>query len=221
MSKFSEKLSQVKAQLSPESSLMIVTKMRSLDEIREYYRLGHRDFGENRVQDLVEKADALRTECPGIRWHMIGHLQSNKINQLFSVNGLVAIHSVHDQELVEKLIKAEDRLINEVDVYLQMNTSLEEAKSGFETHQQLVYAAQTLRHARKLRLKGLMTMGKIRTDDFEKDAQRCFSLLAGEKRLLENDLNIVLETSMGMSQDYRIALANGSNWIRLGSVMFE
>ncbi len=214
---YHERLNEVRSLLPEGSHLLIVSKMRTTDEIRAYYDLGQRDFGENRVPELAEKAAALALICPEIRWHMIGHLQSNKINALFSVPHLKSIHSVDDLALLEKLIKAQDRLNEVIDIFLQVNTSFEEEKSGLENETDLKRAAQMLDSCQKLLLRGLMTMGKIRTEDFETDARKCFSLLNEQRDRLDRDL----ETSMGMSQDYKIALEEGSNWIRLGTMMFN
>ena len=217
---FSERLSQVRSELG-SAELLIVSKTRSLEEIQTYYELGQRDFGENRVQELQEKAQALEGKCPEIRWHMIGHLQSNKINQLFKIPNLYAIHSVHDRELLDKLLKHEDRLDHEVGIFLQFNTSHEAEKSGFETYTELEMAAEAALEAKKLKLHGLMTMGTLRTEEFEKEAARCFQDLMVEKKKLEAELKIHLKTSMGMTQDYKIALQEGSDWIRLGTMMFS
>lgn len=214
------RLSSLKNELGT-TSLLIVTKTRPLEDIRTYYELGHRDFGENRVQDLEEKAMALHKECPDIRWHMIGHLQTNKINHLFAVPNLYAIHSVDDRECVEKLIKAEDKLVHDVKVFLQFNTSHEAEKSGFETYTDLLASAELLVKAKHLKLAGLMTMGTVRTEDFEAEAGRCFQDLNVEKVKLETELGLKLMTSMGMSQDYKIAIRERSDWVRLGTVMFQ
>ncbi|HXH74518.1 MAG TPA: YggS family pyridoxal phosphate-dependent enzyme [Bacteriovoracaceae bacterium] len=217
---YRRKLAEVKAQLSPDSHLLIVSKQRTREEIEAYYNLGHRDFGENRVQDLNDKALALKLKCPEIKWHMIGHLQSNKINQLYGVPNLSAIHSVHNQHLLDKLISAENKLGHPIDVFLQMNTSQEDEKSGFETYTELRMAVESLSSSKKLKLRGLMTMGTIRTESFEAEALRCFQELNVERIKLESEFNLKLETSMGMSQDYLLALQEKSNWIRLGTMMF-
>lgn len=215
----SQKLDAIKKDLG-SSKLLIVSKTRPLEDIKTYYELGHRDFGENRVQDLLERAEALKADCPEIRWHMIGHLQTNKINTLFSVPNLYAIHSVDDRECVEKLIKSEDRLESEVKIFLQFNTSHEAEKSGFETYTDLEASAELLLASKKLKLAGLMTMGTLRTENFEAEAGRCFQDLNVEKEKLANELNLKLETSMGMSQDYKIAIREKSDWVRLGTMMF-
>lgn len=217
---FSQKLKSIKAELTPEASLLIVSKTRSLEEIQVYYELGQRDFGENRVQELTEKALALKETCPDIRWHMIGHLQSNKVNALFKIPNLHAVHSVHDLNLVQKLIQAEKLLQNPIQVFLQVNTSKEEEKSGFESYAEVKEAAELVRASTKLNLAGLMTMGTLRTDNFEGEARRCFQELHSLKERLQSEFHLELKTSMGMSQDYRIALQEHSNWIRLGTMMF-
>lgn len=217
---FQKKLSDIKAILPDGASLLIVSKTRSVDEIKVYYELGHRDFGENRVQELSEKAQALKESCPEIRWHMIGHLQSNKVKILFQIPNLHAIHSVHDLNLVEKLVKSEEHLTHPVEIFLQFNTSKEVEKSGLEDEASLRAAAEMLLHSQKLNLRGLMTMGTLRTENFEAEAARCFRELQKVKENLQVDLHRELKTSMGMSQDYKIALAEKSDWIRLGTMMF-
>lgn len=217
---FARKLALVKPKLN-NAQLLIVTKTRTPEEIMAYYELGQRDFGENRVQELEEKACILKEKCPEIRWHMIGHLQTNKINQLFSIPHLYAIHSVHGLELLQKLMKAQDRLPGPVNIFLQVNTSHEPEKSGFETYTELLEAAEYATQSPKLRLAGLMTMGTLRTDAFEAEAGRCFQELNVKKEKLESDLGLTLQTSMGMSQDWEIALREKTNWVRLGTMMFE
>lgn len=217
---FAKKLSDIKEKLPKGSFLLIVSKTRSLEEIKAYYELGHRDFGENRVQDLEEKALALKESCPDIRWHMIGHLQTNKINHLFAVPNLFAIHSVHDLHLVDKLVKAEDKLSHDLQIFLQFNTSHEDEKSGFETYTELTEAVESVLESKRLKLTGLMTMGTLRTDAFEAEARRCFQELQVERLKLESEFKVKLATSMGMSQDYQIALEEGATWIRLGTMMF-
>jgi len=218
-SDFSRKLSELHSELG-SCSLLIVSKTRSIEEIKTYYDLGHRDFGENRVQELSEKAEALKEICPEIRWHMIGHLQSNKINTLFKVPKLFAIHSVHDHALVEKLVANDSKIGHEMKVFLQFNTSKEVEKSGFENYEELKSASLLLSKTQHLKLSGLMTMGTLRTHDFEAEARRCFSELHNLKEKLQSELGLKLQTSMGMSQDYKLALKEGSDWIRIGTRMF-
>jgi len=218
---YQNKLSSITALLPKESHLLIVSKTRSLDEIKMYYDLGHRDFGENKVQELCEKSAALKDSCPQIRWHMIGHLQSNKIKQLLTVANLVAIHSVDSESLLKKILSFDEKISNpKIGLFLQINTSKEEEKSGFETEEEILKSLSQFKHKKHFFLQGLMTMGKIRTDDLKREARVCFQSLNSYKKKCEVVLGHSLETSMGMSQDYEIALSEGANWIRLGSVLF-
>jgi pyridoxal phosphate enzyme (YggS family) len=220
-SDFFKRLSQVKSLLKDGCKLVIVSKNRTVEEIKSYYELGQRDFGENKVQELQDKSFKLLESCPEIRWHMIGHLQSNKINQLFSIPKLWAIHSVDSAELLIKMIQAESRLSSNINIFLQLKTSQEVEKYGFESLEDLDLAIFELKKSQRLNFFGLMTMGVVRTDHFEQEARRCFRELNEMKNILSDKLKMSLNSSMGMSQDYLIALEESSNWIRLGTMMFE
>lgn len=218
-SEFAHKLRDIQKELGT-SQLLIVSKTRSIEEIQAYYQLGHRDFGENRVQELSEKAEALKLLCPEIKWHMIGNLQSNKINQLFATPNLWAIHSVDSGDLLDKLIKSQERLNQDVRVFLQFNTSKEMEKSGFEDYVTLLASAKKIPAQSHLKLFGVMTMGTLRTENLKEEARRCFQELNGIAQNLSKDTSLPIQTSMGMSQDYQIALSEKSSWIRLGTSMF-
>lgn len=218
---YTQKLRDIQSKLPPETKLLIVSKTRSIEDIQLYYDLGQRDFGENRVQELAMKANALKESCPDIRWHMIGNLQSNKLNQLFVIPGLWAIHSVDSLELLEKMVKSEHKLKSEVHLFFQVNTSHEEEKSGFESDSDLLGASKLISSSAKLKLSGLMTMGTLRTEHFEAEATRCFKELNQLKGQLEHACGLRLQTSMGMSQDYELAIEEKSHWIRLGTMMFQ
>lgn len=210
----------VMTELKSPTKLMIVSKTRSVEEIEYFYSLGHRDFGENRVQELYDKSDLLYEKCPDIRWHMIGHLQSNKLNQLFKISNLVAIHSVDDGELLEKIVKKDLELHHPVGLFLQVNTSMENEKSGFEKIENLLEVLPHFKLTQKIHWQGLMTMGTLRTDDAESEARRCFNELISWRDKLISYAGKKLELSMGMSNDYKIAAELHSDWIRLGTMMF-
>lgn len=218
---FFKRLSQVRSLLKESSNLVIVSKNRSVEEIKSYYELGQRDFGENKVQELQDKSLKLCEICPEIRWHMIGHLQSNKINQLFSIPNLWAIHSVDSLDLLIKMIHAESRLSSNINIFLQLKTSQEVEKFGFESLEDIELAIIEIKKSQRLIFFGLMTMGVVRTDHFEQEALRCFQDLNKIKNNLSDKYKLNLNSSMGMSQDYVIALEENSNWIRLGTMMFE
>lgn len=191
-----------------KTQLIAVTKTRPISDIEQLYRLGQRDFGENRVLDLIEKSQKL-IKYNDIRWHMIGSLQRNKIKSLLKINNLVAIHSVSSLKMIEELNKYD---LGKIKIFLQMNTSDETEKDGFKSLSELKKASETL-HAP---IFGLMTMGKIRTDNFKEDALHSFKKLQQTR----DNLNKTLKLSMGMSQDYTLALQLGTDFVRVGSKLF-
>lgn len=212
-----QNLEKLKNKIGDRTNLLAVSKTKPLEMIEEAYLFGQRDFGENKIQDLFEKARAL-SHLGDIRWHFIGTLQSNKLNKLLSVPGLYAIHSIDSLSLVDKLLKKSSG--QKIKIFLQVNTSGEEEKSGFDNFEELDQAVQKLIGQESLELAGLMTIGSIRADDFEKAARTCFEQLVAFRNRLSEKYDIDLELSMGMSQDYEIAISYGSNWVRIGSDIF-
>ena len=221
-----KKLTALKKELKA-TQLVAVTKYSPIEDVILAYEAHQYDFGENRVTDLALKATAFLSEKRlKVRWHFIGHLQSNKVMALFKIPNLYAIHSVDSLHLLEELIKHESHLmVSEVNLFFQVNTSHEVEKSGFESKEDLNRAVELIlkRPSSKLKFYGLMTMGTIRTADFEADALRCFKDLASVAHQLEISFGLKnkLKLSMGMSQDYKIALACGSDFIRVGSAIFK
>lgn len=204
--------------------VVAVSKKVSLEDIRFAYHANMRHFGENRVDELIEKSTELGRECPDISWHFIGNLQRKKVKKLFSVNGLSYLHSVDTKEILEELYKNQEILPNPISFFLQVNTSAEKEKSGFQTYDQLAQVVNMVmnKSSEKLKLAGFMTMSKIRTNDFEKDAKGCFRRLKELKRQIEKDFDVRnLKLSMGMSGDYKIALQEGTDLIRIGSYFFK
>ncbi len=198
-------LNELNKEIATKAKLIAVSKTYPASDIKLAYELGQRDFGENKVQELAQKAAELVKTCPEIRWHLIGPLQSNKINLLTKVPHLYAIHSIDSLKILDKIHgKTQAKL------FLQVNTSGEEEKHGFainEVTQELI---------RKYNIYGLMTLSKIRTENFETDAKKCFSQLAQLKKRLNPELKL----SMGMSSDYKMALELGSDYLRIGSLIF-
>ncbi len=197
------------------AKLIIVSKNQSIEKISYLYSLGHRDFGENKVQELSLKSEQLSDL--DIRWHFIGNLQRNKIKKLLAIKNLFSIHSVSKMSLVQDFLSSD---VN-IQIFLQVNTSGENEKSGFTEIDELKEAVEKL-HVSKKKIQGLMTIGNIRTDSFEDDARSCFSKLVKIKEALRAEyfLNDRIELSMGMSQDYKIALDYQSDWVRIGSRIF-
>ncbi len=210
-------LSQLQAELTGTTTrLLVVSKTQTIEDIRSLYEAGQRDFGENRVQELEEK-DAALSDLVDLRWHLIGHLQSNKISKLNKIARLVSIHSVDDVDLMSKLM-AGLKLPRPVGLFLQVNTSGEDEKSGFEDEAALNEALKKLSSVSSpAYLQGLMTMGTIRTEDVQGEAHRCFKALKDMRdRLCPKG-----ELSMGMSGDYLIARDYASDWVRVGSKIFK
>jgi pyridoxal phosphate enzyme (YggS family) len=205
-------------QLQGKAKLLAVSKTRTIDEIESLYHLAHRDFGENRVQELAEKAIKLKhLDC--IRWHFIGPLQRNKVKSLINIDKLIAIHSVDRFELIDELAKHHPP--RNLGLFLQFNTAKEEQKQGFESYTELAQAAKMINQLDCYDLVGLMTMSKLRTQQFESDALDCFKQLKELRDRLVRELNIPkLELSMGMSADFNQALACDTDWVRIGSQLF-
>ena len=205
-------------------TLIAVSKKVDAATTYEAYLSGLRDFGESRVQDLEEKARFFQAKgIQDIRWHFIGHLQSNKLNKLLKVPNLFAIHSIDSMSLLEKLYAKEEELSGPLYYFIQMNTSGENEKTGLNSFDELMPLLNLAlsKSQSKIQLKGLMTMSRLRTDDFAADARFCFSQLKTCKEQVERDFGIdSLKTSMGMSQDYPYALEYGADYLRIGSTLF-
>jgi pyridoxal phosphate enzyme (YggS family) len=190
--------------------LVAVSKNQQLADIKALYKLGQRDFGENRVQELVQKAQDFAPK--DIRWHMIGHVQSNKLKALITVPNLASIQSVDSEKLLDLLIKHEFA----GDIYFEYKTSVEKEKAGFSTFGDLKKAHQKA-CAHDLKVKGLMTMAPIRTSNQSAAASESFC----ELKKIRDKLDPKLLLSMGMSNDYAEALSEGSNMVRIGSLLFD
>lgn len=208
-----------------KATLVAVTKYSDLREIGMAYDIGQRDFGENRVADLETKAHAFRTdERDDVHWHFIGNLQSNKVAKLLKVPGLYAIHSVNSHKVLLEILKREDELISPLRIFFQVNTSGEKEKGGYETYEALEKDVTYFLKASSSTLifEGLMTMGTYRTEDRDGEARRCFKLLKNYGKKLEEKFGLShLKLSMGMSEDYAIALEEGADVVRVGSLLFK
>jgi hypothetical protein len=217
--------------------LVAVSKYTGLDQIRELVQLGHRDFGENHVQALVQRAAAMdewfgrHKQLPilkpaakdaqsPLRWHMIGRLQRNKARKAAELCRL--IHSVDNARVAEEVQIAANKLGRTVDVLLQVNTSGEESKAGVAPAA-VMHVLDMLDTMINVRVRGLMTMAAHDEAGHSTDPRATFSrlreLFQEAKRYapVTEHFNIL---SMGMSDDYEIAIAEGSNLVRVGSAIF-
>lgn len=200
---------------------MAVSKTKPVSDILSLYELGQRDFGENYVQELVEKQAQLPSD---IRWHYIGHLQRNKVK--FIAPFVHLIHGVDSFRLLQEISKQADKLNRTIQCLLQIHIAAEETKFGMD-EAELTDCLDSVAHGRvagqfqHIRLLGLMGMAS-----FSEDREKVRSELAGLQSMLKKveprlDLNgdsPIL--SMGMSADYDLALEQGSNMIRIGSSLF-
>lgn len=198
----------VKAGREPDSvGLIAVSKTRTTDEIRAAANLGLRDFGENYVQELVAKHDALKDEISDLRWHFVGRLQTNKVKYIVPFVHL--IHGVDSAALLYEIEKRARALRRSVDALIQLNISDEKQKNGTDETGLREMAATPLQF---VRLRGLMGMAE-HTDDAQA-LRRQFSRL---RQALPPDWDVL---SMGMSDDYEMAIAEGATLVRIGSALF-
>ena len=201
-------------ELSNDVTLVAVSKTKPIADIMEAYQAGHRIFGENKVQEMVNKHEALPED---IEWHMIGHLQRNKVKYMAHFVSL--IHGVDKLSTlieIDKQAKKHDRII---DCLLQARIAKEETKFGMEFQEiERILFSDDLKELGNVRIKGLMGMATF-TEDESQIASEFSTLqeLFQDMRSKGSDLEVL---SMGMSGDYRIALRYGSNMIRVGSALF-
>ncbi|MBE6108367.1 MAG: YggS family pyridoxal phosphate-dependent enzyme [Erysipelotrichaceae bacterium] len=206
---------EIVSSLSENTKLIVVSKKRSLEEIMSYYEAGVRDFGENRADDLIKKAQVLPKD---IRWHFIGHLQRNKVAKVLPY--VTLIHSVESKELLQVIEKEAQKLNKTVPVLIQFNLAEESTKTGLMEEQafQFVKEALSFEH---LNIKGIMTMGPHVED--EKEIEKIFMQAHQLLQELQKTFGFehFTELSMGMSSDWKIALQHGSTMLRIGTILFE
>jgi len=202
----------VTSALKQDVKLIAVSKYHSASAILEAHAAGHRCFGESRVQELLEKSCALTDD---IEWHMIGHLQGNKVKDAISCS-----HYIHGVDSL-KLLKRIDLLASESgkiqNCLLQVNISGEDAKSGF-TADELRLAIDQILELRAVNPCGLMTMAPVTAD--ESELTRLFSATRNLRDALEVSGMCLPELSMGMSRDYKTAIEQGATMIRIGTAIF-
>ncbi|HEX6849236.1 MAG TPA: YggS family pyridoxal phosphate-dependent enzyme [Chitinophagaceae bacterium] len=191
-------------------TLVAVSKTKPIEDILELYEQGHRDFGENYVQELVEKAGKLPND---IRWHFIGHLQTNKVK--FITPFVYLIHGVDSLRVLKEINKQAERSKRVIECLLQVHIAQEETKFGFDEVELL---GLELKQFTNVKIKGLMGMASL-TDDTNKIRIefRFLKTLFEKLKTQYPELSIL---STGMSADYKIAIEEGSNMVRVGSLIF-
>jgi PLP dependent protein len=212
-----EQYREIKTELGSGITLVAVSKTKPVEDIKELYDIGHRDFGENYVQELVDKESVLPKD---IRWHFIGHLQSNKVKYIAPFVHL--IHGVDSLKLLTEINKQAARNNRVIDVLLQVYIAREETKFGLnEEELNLIISGFENLKMVNVRIGGLMGMASF-TDDRDKvKAEFHYLKTIFNKFATLSTANLQLSTlSMGMSGDYKIAIEEGSNMVRIGSLLF-
>ncbi len=219
-----EKYKHLQDQLNGKATLVAVSKTKPLEDIQALYDLGHRDFGENYVQELVDKAALLPKD---IRWHFLGHLQSNKVKYIAPFVHL--IHGVDSLSLLKEIDKQAAKNNRIIDCLLQIHIAKEETKFGFDPSE--LIALHEFTQWKNVTIVGLMGMASFSDDKdlVKKEFADLKSLFDGNKKSSDkiatanttetNNFQFTI-LSMGMSGDYEIALEQGSNMVRIGSLLF-
>lgn len=195
-------------------ALVAVSKTRPVDAVRAALAEGQEVFGENKVQELLVKSAELKEAGP--RWHMIGSLQTNKAKDLLRVPGLELVHSLDRQKLADTMERVFAGAERTMDVLLQVNATGEEQKHGVEPARAEGLLRHIVARCPHLRPRGLMAMGPQ-----QGDPQPVFEEVAALGKRLENDCDVPLPVlSLGMTDDMNVAIAAGSNLVRVGTAIF-
>ena len=206
--------------LNKNFTCVAVSKTKSEKSIKELYDFGYRHFGENKVQELIIKNKNLPKD---IHWHMIGHLQTNKVKMI--VPFVYLIHSVDSLKVLSKINKESEKIGKITNCLIQINISNEESKYGFSINEiKEIIINNDLNNFNSIVIKGLMGMASFSDDKLLiknefKNLKNLYELI--KNNFESNNNNIDFDTlSMGMSNDYTIALNEGSNMVRIGSLLF-
>ena len=214
---YNEILGSITESKQDEVKIISVSKSHPKEAMKRAYDSGLRVFGENYVQEMVEKYEWLEEGIKSeIDWHFIGHLQTNKVKYIAPF--VDCVHSVYKLKLAKEISKRAKQNERTIDILLQVNTSGEDSKSGCDPSD-AVDIAKGIIELDNVNLKGLMTISGLDSTDDERKEE--FALLADLKNKINNQLNIHLqELSMGMTADYQLAIEQGSTMIRVGTAIF-
>jgi hypothetical protein len=198
-----------------EVKLIAVSKTKPLSMLEEAYTDGCRDFGENKVQELVDKYEALPKD---IRWHMIGHLQRNKVKYI--VDKVFLIHSVDSLRLAQEIEKEAAKKGVSVNILVEVNVAEEESKFG-TTASETVSLVEEIAKLPHIRIKGLMTIAPY-VEDSEENRRYFAKLKQIYVDIIHKNIDNVFmeELSMGMTGDYEVAITEGATYIRVGTGIF-
>lgn len=208
-----ENIKEFKNNLPEDVTLVAVSKTKPVSEIMEAYNTGHRIFGENKVQEMEAKWEEMPKD---IEWHMIGHVQRNKVKYMAPFVSL--IHSVDSKRLLKEINKQAKKVDRVINCLLQIKIAEEDSKFGLDKNEALeLLASEAFQKYENVRVIGLMGMATF-TDD-ENQVSEEFKKLKQIYDSVKDDYNFT-HLSMGMSGDYSIAIKHGSNIVRVGSAIF-
>jgi len=204
----------IKTKLPENVTLVAVSKTKPTVDLQEAYDAGQRVFGENKIQEMVEKFDVLPKD---IRWHMIGHLQSNKVKYMAHFVDLIhGVDKLKTLKEINKQAKKHDRVI---DCLLQVKIAKEDTKFGFSFEEtEATLSSEELKELDNIKIVGFMGMATFTED--KKQLEEEFSSLKNLFDKLKKQHSSIETLSMGMSGDYQLAIDNGSTMIRVGSSIF-
>ncbi len=203
------KFNYISNKLESHQKLIAVSKGQDLEKIKKLYDIGQRDFGENFLQELKEKKDVLPSD---IRWHFLGNIQSNKINDIVLYSDL--IHSIGRFKILDKISKIGSK--KNIQILLQLKLGEEETKSGFSEAE--IYEIVASNESTNITIKGLMVIAEGGVEEEKLQLQFSQAKNVFEKiKSMNKDIEFL---SMGMSNDYELAISHGSNMIRIGTSIF-
>lgn len=211
-------LESIRSQIPDRVKLVAVSKTKPVEDIRQAYNAGQRIFGENRIQEILNKKDYLPSD---IEWHMIGHLQTNKVKPV--VQFISMIQSVDSMKLLSVINSEAEKAKRIIDCLLEVHIAKEESKSGFSREElDSAFQGGTIGSLRNVRVCGVMGMATFTSDDQQvknefRYLREIFEMVKGK---YFKDDPAFREISMGMSGDYMIAIEEGSTMIRIGSLIF-
>lgn len=211
--KISDNLKKLKNELPEHISLVAVSKTKSVEDILEAYNAGQRIFGENKIQEMVSKWQKMPTD---IEWHMIGHVQRNKVK--FMAPFVKLIHAVDSLKLLREIDKEAKKNERTINCLLQIKIAQEESKYGMDGNDAIeLLDSEAFKNLKNIKIVGLMGMAT-----FTENKKQISEEFANLKRIFDSikekhDLSVL---SMGMSGDYNLAIENGSNMLRIGSAIF-
>ena len=209
-----ENLTRLRKEIPAHVKLVAVTKTHPAEKILEAYNCGYKIYGENKVQELTSKYEQLPK---GIEWHLIGHLQTNKVKQIVGCVSL--IQSVDSIKLLKEINKCAEKINKVVDCLLQIYIAQEETKFGlsFEEAEEILKSKE-FSEMKNIRVVGLMGMATLTNN--ENQIRKEFKSLKNFFDKMKTQNSKLKTLSMGMSSDYKIAIEEGSNLIRVGSLIF-